>query len=72
VVAPTRGFSLADAEGGDLWDPEADRAFLDSLRDGLAGRIPFEAVDLHVDDPAFADLVAERYLSLVREPVNAA
>ena len=22
VVAPMRGFSLADAEGGDLWDPE--------------------------------------------------
>ena len=31
VVAPTRGFSLADAEGGDLWDPVADGAFLDAL-----------------------------------------
>jgi uncharacterized protein (UPF0261 family) len=72
VVAPTRGFSLADAEGGDLWDPEADRAFLDALRESLAPGIPFEAVDAHVDDPAFADLVAERYLSLVQEPVNAA
>src|ERR1044071_4600184 len=35
VVAPTRGFSLADAEGGDLWDPEADRAFLDALQGSL-------------------------------------
>ena len=35
VVAPTRGFSLADSEGGDLWDPEADRAFLDALREAL-------------------------------------
>ena len=67
VVAPTRGFSLADAEGGDLWDPEADAAFLGSLRAALRPDIPFEAVDLHVDDPAFADLVAERYLSLVQE-----
>jgi uncharacterized protein (UPF0261 family) len=66
VVAPTRGFSLADAEGGDLWDPEADRAFLDALRDALRDDIPYETVDAHVDDPAFAEIVAERYLSLTR------
>ncbi|MGH2945900.1 MAG: Tm-1-like ATP-binding domain-containing protein, partial [Solirubrobacteraceae bacterium] len=72
VVAPTRGFSLADAEGGDLWDPESDRAFLHALRAALPPHIAFEAVDAHVDDPAFADLVAERYLSLVQEPANAA
>jgi uncharacterized protein (UPF0261 family) len=71
VVAPTRGFSLADAEGGDLWDPEADRAFLDSLRDALRGDIPYESVDAHVDDDAFADIVAERYLTMTQEPANA-
>jgi uncharacterized protein (UPF0261 family) len=69
-VAPTRGFSLADAEGGDLWDPDADRAFLDSLRDALRPDIPYETVDAHVDDPAFADVVAERYLTMTQEPAN--
>jgi uncharacterized protein (UPF0261 family) len=72
VVVPTRGFSLADAEGGDLWDPDADRAFLDALRAALRPDIPYEAVDAHVDDPAFADLVAERYLTLTQEPAHAA
>jgi uncharacterized protein (UPF0261 family) len=71
VVAPTRGFSLADAEGGDLWDPEADRAFLDALEASLRPDIGYEAVDAHVDDPEFADLVAARYLSLVPEPARA-
>src|SRR3954462_1882147 len=71
VVAPTRGFSLADIEGGDLWDPEADAAFLDSLAASLRSDIPFEAVDAHVDDHDFADLVAERYLALVPETVDA-
>ena len=70
VIAPTRGFSLADAEGGDLWDPEADRAFLDALRDALRPTFAYEEVDAHVDDPAFAELVADRYLSLVRAPVR--
>ncbi len=72
VVAPTRGFSLADAEGGDLWDPEADRAFLDSLRAALRSDIPYESVDAHVDDDAFADVVAERYLTMTQEPAHAA
>jgi uncharacterized protein (UPF0261 family) len=71
VVAPTRGFSLADAEGGDLWDPEADRAFLDALREALRPDIPYETVDAHVDDAAFADVVAERYLTMTQEPVHA-
>jgi uncharacterized protein (UPF0261 family) len=70
VVAPTRGFSLADAEGGDLWDPVADGAFLDALSGALRPDIPFEAVDAPVDDHEFADLVGERYLSLVAETVD--
>jgi uncharacterized protein (UPF0261 family) len=70
VVAPTRGFSLADAEGGDLWDPEADQAFRDALQSALRPDIPYETVDAHVDDPAFADVVAERYLTLIQAPAN--
>ena len=71
VMAPTRGLSLADAEGGDLWDPEADQAFRDSLQTSLRPDIPYETVDAHVDDAAFADVVAARYLTLTQEPVNA-
>lgn len=67
VLCPSRGFSLADVEGGDLWDPDADRAFIDSLRDALPPAIPFEEIDAHVDDPEFADLTVTRYLSLTKE-----
>jgi uncharacterized protein (UPF0261 family) len=70
VVCPTGGFSLADVPGGDLWDPEADAAFIDALRDALPPEIPFEEVDAHVDDPEFADLVAERYLTLAKETAD--
>ena len=71
VVAPTRGFSLADIEGGDLWDPDADAAFLDALAAALRPDIPLEQVETHVNDPALAELVAGRYLSLVEESTHA-
>jgi uncharacterized protein (UPF0261 family) len=67
VVAPTRGFSLSDTEGNPLWYPEADAAFLDGLEAGLRPGIPFERVAATVNDPAFAELVAERFLSLTKE-----
>jgi uncharacterized protein (UPF0261 family) len=70
VVCPTGGFSLADVPGGDLWDPQADAAFIEALRDALPPEIPFEEVDAHVDDPAFADLVTERYLALAKETAH--
>jgi uncharacterized protein (UPF0261 family) len=72
VVVPLRGFSLADAEGGALWDPDADHAFVEALRRHLRPEIPFEAVDAHIDDPEFAAVVADRYLNLVQEPLHAA
>jgi uncharacterized protein (UPF0261 family) len=72
VAAPTRGFSLADVEGGDLWYPDADAAFLDALGTALRTDIPLELVDTHVNDPAFADLVAERYLAMVSAPTSTA
>ena len=71
VVVPTRGFSLVDAEGGELYDQAADRAFIDALREALRHDIAFEEVDAHVDDVAFADLVADRYLTIVKEPAHA-
>ncbi len=66
VVVPTQGFSLADVPGGDLWDPEADAALVETLEAELRPDIAFEKVDTHVNDPALADLVAERFLALVR------
>jgi uncharacterized protein (UPF0261 family) len=68
VLVPTQGFSLADVEGGDLWYPEADAALIEALAAALRPEIPLESVDTHVNDPAFAGQVAERYLALVGAP----
>jgi uncharacterized protein (UPF0261 family) len=67
VVAPTRGFSLSDTEGNSLWYPEADAAFIDALEAGLRPGIPFERADATVNDPAFAERVADRYAFITKE-----
>ena len=59
------------ALAGRVWDPVADGAFLDALSSTLRADIPFEAIDAHVDDHQFADIVATRYLSLVPETIDA-
>lgn len=71
VVAPLGGFSLSDSPGGDLWDPDADRALIETLGETLDARIAFETVDANVNDPVFAEIVGERYLALVDSMSNA-
>lgn len=70
VIVPTQGFSLADVPGGDLWDPEADAALVETLERELRPDIPFECVDTHVNDPELADLVTERFLAIA-PPIHA-
>lgn len=67
VVIPLGGYSLADSQGGELWDPEADRAFRDSLTETLRDSIPVAFVDAPINDRAFADVVAERYLAIAAQ-----
>src|SRR5215469_447157 len=66
VVAPTRGFSLSDTEGNALWYPEADATFLGALEAQLSPDMQFERVAATVNDPGFADVVADRFISMVR------
>jgi uncharacterized protein (UPF0261 family) len=65
VVVPTRGFSLNDVPGGRLWHPEADAAFVDALTATLRSGIPVDLVPTHVNDPAFAEIVAGHFVTLV-------
>src|SRR4029453_17040452 len=67
VMVPTEGLSIPNVPGGVFWDPEADAAFLDELRNNLREEIPLLTVDTHVNDPAFSGLVAEEFLKLMGE-----
>ncbi|MFN8224763.1 MAG: Tm-1-like ATP-binding domain-containing protein [Gaiellales bacterium] len=66
VVFPTRGFSLSDAPGGALWDPEADAALLETLRARLGDNVRLTEVDGNANDLAVADAVAREYLAITQ------
>lgn len=64
LVIPLRGVSMIDAEGMPFWSPEADAALFDALRANLdPSTVDLVELDLHVNDPAFADAVADRLLA---------
>jgi uncharacterized protein (UPF0261 family) len=61
LFVPLGGVSLIDVEGAPFHDPEADAALFAALREGLAGtRVDLVELDLAINDPAFADAMAER------------
>jgi uncharacterized protein (UPF0261 family) len=72
ILVPKRGFSVSDVEGGPFWDPEADEAFIEALRAGLADGVGLEVVDDHINDRAFADAAVDELLSLIGEAADLA
>ena len=64
---PMRGFCSYSVEGGPLYNPEADRAYVDTLKAELRDDIPVYIRDLDINDPEFATEAAERLTALVRE-----
>lgn len=67
VVVPTQGLSIPNVPGGVFWNPEADAAFRSELRDNLRAEIPYLEKDGHVNDPGFAEFVAQEFLKLMGE-----
>jgi len=54
VVVPNQGFSPADRRGKALYDPDADKAFVEVLRQSLKPSIRIVEVDAHINDELFA------------------
>jgi len=72
VLLPRRGVSAIDAEGQPFDDPAARRALHEAIRSGMrAGEVV--ELDLHINDPEFADAAARKLLELMKAaPVSGA
>jgi uncharacterized protein (UPF0261 family) len=60
LFVPLRGVSLIDTEGQVFWDPVADRALFDALRENLDSAVDVREVDAEVNDPELARAMADR------------
>lgn len=65
ILLPLRGVSAIDAEGKPFWWPEADKALFDSIRLWKAPSVELIELDLHINDPAFAETAARKLLSFL-------
>lgn len=72
IAYPTRGLSIPsyppqnNQPAGVFWDPQADAAFLQTLRAKLKPNIPIVEYERHVNDPKFGIEVAELFLDMIR------
>lgn len=66
VLIPKKGWSEADKEGMALFDPEADRVFIEELKKLLQPSIPLEEMDVHISEPAFARRAVEVLDQMIR------
>jgi uncharacterized protein (UPF0261 family) len=67
LFVPLKGVSMIATEGGPFYDSAADEALFGALRDGLAANVEVHEVEADVNDPAFADAMADRLDELVQE-----
>ena len=66
VVMPRKGVSAYDCAGKAFWDPEADAAFVDGIRDELAAHVRLSEYQMHINDPEFAQAVVREFLEVSR------
>jgi uncharacterized protein (UPF0261 family) len=59
LALPLGGVSMLDDEGEDFYDPEADTALFDALREHLDDDVDLIEMDANINDDAFAHAIAE-------------
>ena len=67
ILVPKKGVSAIDREGQPFWWPEADAALFTSLRNWLAPHVQLIELEMHINDPAFAEALTKTLLALVRK-----
>ncbi|MDP3523397.1 MAG: Tm-1-like ATP-binding domain-containing protein [Hoeflea sp.] len=66
-LIPEKGVSALDIENGAFFDPEADEALFSALEAAFepSANRRIERLPLHINDPAFARVAADAFLSII-------
>lgn len=67
VLWPAKGVSDYDRDGGIFRNPDADRAWLDAVKNNLRPTIVARELNCHINDPEFAEAAVTWILKQLRE-----
>ena len=65
IILPLHGVSMLDSPGGDFWDPEADNACFEAIKENLNPGIPVVEMENNINDVEFSDKVAATLLDML-------
>lgn len=66
-LIPLRGWSSLSVKEQPLYDPDADRIFVEELREQLKPEIEVMELDVHLNTPEFAMAVVEAFEEMMKE-----
>ncbi len=66
VLIPLGGVSMLDSEDDRFWDPDADQACYDALKNDLRADIPLIEVNANINDPEFAESAVSLLLEMLQ------
>lgn len=66
-LIPIRGWSSLSVKGQPLYDPDADRNFVEELKKGLKSEIEIRELDLHLNTSEFAMAVVEAFEEMMEK-----
>lgn len=67
LMIPLKGVSKIDKEGEAFFDPEADNALFNALREHTNENVLLKELDLHINEEEFADAVADQLLMYLNQ-----
>lgn len=65
-MIPRKGYDSYSAEGKPFWEPESDRAFVETLKMELPSNIEVIELDYDINDPEFAREMVDALIKLMR------
>ena len=73
VLVPQQGFSQLNRAGGPMYDPDADRGFLEGLKEGFqqtpSSRATIKVLDMHINDPELAEAAVDELHGLIQKGI---
>jgi uncharacterized protein (UPF0261 family) len=69
-IIPLKGWSSLSVKGQPLYDPDADRIFVEELRKQIQPEIEVRELDSHLNTPEFALAVVEAFEAMMNEKEN--